>query len=146
MKAVVCKKYGSAEHLEIQEVTTPTPKGNEILVRIMASALNSGDVRTRTLAAKGFMKIIMRLVLGFSKPRRAILGNVFSGIVESKGRKVSKFKEGDKVFGMTGLKFGTHAEYITINENSNVLQMPRNASFEEAAAIIFGGQTAIYFL
>ncbi len=92
------------------------------------------------------MKIILRLVLGISKPRKPILGNVFSGIVESKGNKVSKFKVGDNVFGMTGFNFGTNAEYIAINQDSNVLEMPINASYEEAAAIIFGGQTAIHFL
>lgn len=92
------------------------------------------------------MKIIMRLALGISKPRRPILGNVFSGVVESVGAKVSKFEVGDSVFGMTGLKFGSYAEFVVVNQNSNVIEMPENASFEEAAAIIFGGQTAIHFL
>jgi NADPH:quinone reductase-like Zn-dependent oxidoreductase len=112
----------------------------------MASAVNSGDVRVRTLNVTGFLKIIMRLVLGITKPRKPILGTVFSGVVEHTGNKVSKFKTGDRVFGMTGFSFGTHAEYIAINQNNNVLQMPHNASFEDAAAIIFGGQTALYFL
>ena len=88
----------------------------------------------------------MRLVLGISKPRKPVLGTVFSGVVESKENKVSKFEVGDKVFGMTGFKFGTYADYIVVNQNSNVLEMPNNATFEEAAAIIFGGHTAIYFL
>lgn len=146
MKAVIYTQYGSPEVLKIQEVPTPTPKENQILVKIIASAVNSGDVRVRSLDVKGFMKVIMRLVLGISKPRKPILGTVFSGVVENVGNKVSKFKVGDKVFGMTGLNFGTYVEYIAINQNSNVLRMPENASFEEAAAIVFGGQTAIYFL
>lgn len=146
MKAVVCTKYGSPEVLQIREVPKPIPKDNEILVRIMATSVNSADVRVRSLDVKGFMKVIMRLVLGISKPRKPILGTVFSGVVETVGNKVSKFKIGDKVFGMSGFKFGTYAEYIAVNQNSNVIEMPKNATFEEAAAIIFGGQTAIYFL
>lgn len=146
MKVVICTKYGLPEVLKIQVVDKPVPKDNEILIKIVATAVNSGDVRVRGLAVEGFMKIIMRLVLGISKPRKPILGTVFSGVVETVGNKVSKFKVGDKVFGMTGFKFGTYAEYITVNQNSNVIEMPKNATFEEAVAIIFGGQTAIYFL
>ncbi|WP_149912892.1 NAD(P)-dependent alcohol dehydrogenase [Sphingobacterium cavernae] len=146
MKAVICTKYGPPEVLQIQDVPKPTPKNNEILVRIIASAVNSGDVRVRGLAVQGFLKVIMRLVLGFTKPRKPILGVVFSGVVEAVGDKVSRFNVGDKVFGMTGFKFGTHAEYIAINQYSNVLVMPENATYEEAAAIVFGGHTAIYFL
>ncbi len=146
MKAAICTSYGSPEVIQVQEVTKPVPKNNEILVKIMASVLNSGDVRVRSLDVTGLLKIIMRLVLGISKPRKSILGTVFSGVVEQIGSKVSRFKAGDKVFGMTGFNFGTHAEYIAIHQNSNVLQMPNNASFEEAAAIIFGGQTALYYL
>ena len=146
MKAVICTKYGSPEVLQIQEVAKPIPKDSQILVKIVATAVNSGDVRVRSLDVKGFMKVIMRLVLGISKPRKPILGTVFSGIVESKGNKVSKFKVGDKVFGMTGFNFGTYSEYIAVNQNSNVVEMPKNASYEEAVAILFGGHTAIHFL
>jgi NADPH:quinone reductase-like Zn-dependent oxidoreductase len=146
MKAVICTRYGTPEVLQLQEVSKPIPKDSQILVKIVATAVNSGDVRVRSLDVKGFMKVIMRLVLGISKPRKPILGTVFSGIVESKGNKVSKFKVGDKVFGMTGFKFGTYSEYIAVNQNSNVLEMPKNATYEEAVAIIFGGHTAIHFL
>ena len=146
MKAVICTKYGSPEVLQLQEVSKPIPKDSQILVKIVATAVNSGDARVRSLDVKGFLKVVMRLVLGISKPRKPILGTVFSGVVEAVGDKVSKFKVGDKVFGMTGFKFGTYAEYITVNQNSNVIEMPKNATFEEAVAIIFGGQTAIYFL
>jgi NADPH:quinone reductase-like Zn-dependent oxidoreductase len=88
----------------------------------------------------------MRFVLGFSKPRKPILGTVYAGVVEDTGSNVSGFKKGDKVFGMTGFNFGTYAEYIAIKENGNVAYMPENASYEEAVSIIFGGQTATYFL
>lgn len=146
MKAVICTGYGLPEVLQITELPTPIPKDNEILVRIMATSVNSGDVRIRGLNVKGLVKVIMRLALGISKPRKPILGTVFSGIVETTGNSVSTFKAGDKVFGMTGFKFGTYAEYITVNQHSNVIEMPQNATFEEAVAIIFGGQTAIYYL
>jgi len=146
MKAVICTKYGSPEVLQLREVFKPKPKDNQILVKIVATTVNSADARVRSLDIKGFLKVIMQLVLGSSKPRKPILGTVFSGVVETVGDKVSKFKVGDKVFGMTGYNFGTYAEYITVNQNSNMLEMPKNATYEEAAAIIFGGQTAIYFL
>lgn len=146
MKAVVCTKYGSPEVLKIQDVPKPVPNDNQILIKIIATAVNSGDAKVRSLAAPGFLKIIMRLALGISKPRRPILGTVFSGVVEEIGNKVTRFKIGDSVFGMTGFKFGTNAEYIAVKENSNVIEMPNNASYEEAAAIIFGGQSAIHFL
>lgn len=146
MKAVICTKYGPPEVLQIQNVNKPTAIENELLVKIIASAVNSGDVRVRSLGVKGFMRVIMRLVLGISKPRKPILGTVFSGVVESIGDKVSKFRVGDRVFGMTGFKFGTYAEYIAVHQDGNVIEMPNNATFEDAAAIIFGGQTAIHFL
>jgi NADPH:quinone reductase-like Zn-dependent oxidoreductase len=146
MKAIICTKYGSPEVLQIRDVQKPTVKEKELLIKIMATAVNSGDVRVRGLDVQGVMKVIMRLVLGVTKPRKPILGTVFSGIVESVGDQVSKFRVGDRVFGMTGFKFGTYAEYIAINQNSNVIEMPNNATFEDAASIIFGGQTAIHFL
>lgn len=146
MKAVVCTQYGPPEVLQIRETEKPVPQKDQILIRIVATAVNSGDTRVRSLGATGFLKIAMCLLLGIAKPRKPILGNVFSGVVEAVGDRVDKFKAGDQVFGMTGFKFGTYAEYIAVNQNGNVAEMPQNATFEEAAAIIFGGSTAIYFL
>ena len=146
MKAIICTKYGSPEVLEIHEVEKPSPRENELLIRVIATAVNSGDVRVRGLVVEGFMKLVMQVVLGFSKPKKPILGTVFSGIVESIGKNVVSFKSGDRVFGMTGFQFGTYAEYLTIGEKSAVTSMPQNANFEEAVSLIFGGQTAIYFL
>lgn len=146
MKAAICKKYGSPEVIVLQDIPKPSPNKQQILVKVMATAVNSGDVRTRSLDAKWILKFLMKIVLGWSKPRKPILGTVFSGIVERVGSHVTKFKAGDKVFGMTGFQFGTHAEYVVVNEKSYVLTMPTNATSEEAAAIIFGGQTAIHYL
>lgn len=146
MKAVICTKYGAPEVLQIHEVEKPIPKNYQLLIKIVATAVNSGDVRVRGLRVNRFLKVMMRLVLGFSRPRKRILGTVFSGVVTTIGVKVSKFKIGDKVFGMTGFNFGTYAEYLVINQDSNVLEMPFNATFDDATSLIFGGQTAIYFL
>jgi NADPH:quinone reductase-like Zn-dependent oxidoreductase len=146
MKAVICTKYGPPEVLKVREVAKPVPADGEILVRIIASAVNSADVRVRGLLIGGFMRTLLRLALGFSKPRKPILGTVYSGIIERTGNNVSKYTTGDKVFGMTGFDFGAYAEYIPIKEIGNVSLMPGNATFDEAAALIFGGQTAIYFL
>lgn len=146
MKAVICTQYGTPEVLQLRDVPKPKARGQQVLVKIQASAVNSADVRVRGFDVQGMMRIVMRLVLGITKPRKAILGNVFAGIVESTGDHVTRFKVGDRVFGMTGLNFGTNAEYTSVHQNSGVLHMPRNASFEEAAAIVFGGQTALYFL
>lgn len=145
MKAVVYTKYGSPEVLQVERINKPAPKNDEILIKIMASVVNSADIRVRSLDVNGFIKIVMRIVLGFNKPRKSVLGVVFSGIVEEIGEKVSNFNTGDEVYGMTGFKFGTYAEYITISNKSVVVKKPSNATFEEAAAIPFGGHTAIYF-
>ncbi|MBS1560237.1 MAG: NAD(P)-dependent alcohol dehydrogenase [Bacteroidetes bacterium] len=146
MKAIVCTKYGPPEVLQIHEVATPIPKDDQILVKIVATAVNSGDVRVRSLDVKGIMRVAMQVVVGITRPRKSILGTVYAGIVEEVGKNVTRFNVGDKVFGMTGFAFGTYAEFIAVGQNSNVLEMPVNASFEEAASIIFGGQTAIHFL
>jgi NADPH:quinone reductase-like Zn-dependent oxidoreductase len=146
MKAVICPKYGPPEVLIIKEIPKPSPKNNEVLIKIVASSLNSGDVRIRGLRVEGFMKIVMRLFMGISKPRRPILGTVFSGTVEKVGAGTTRFKVGEEVYGTTGLKQSCHAEYLSISEQKVITKKPTSATFEEAAAIPFGGQTAIYFL
>lgn len=145
MKAVFCTGYGSPAVLQLRETEKPVPKENEILVRIFSTCVNSGDVVVRGLAVKGFMKIVMRLVIGFTRPRKPILGTVFSGTVERIGGNVTGFMPGDSIFGMTGFRFGTHAEYLTINENGSVIKMPDGATYDEAASWVFGGHTAIHF-
>lgn len=146
MRAIICTKYGGPEVLQLAEVPKPTFNETQILITVMSSAVNSGDVRVRGLVVPGALKIIMRLVLGIHKPRQPILGVVLSGVIESVGSKVTKFKPGDEVFALTGFKFGGHAEYAVLSEQAMVALKPKNASFNEAAAIVFGGHTAIYFL
>ena len=146
MKAVICTKYGAPEVLKLTELPKPTLRANEYLIRVKASAVNSADVRMRGLKVKGILKFIMRLVLGFSKPRNPVLGVDFAGIIEEVGLHTSSFKVGDHVFGMTGMKFGAHAEYLKQPEKATMLIMPKNATFEEAVSLLFGGTTSIYFL
>lgn len=146
MKAVICTRYGPPEVLHIRDIPRPKVQSDEVLIKIMATAVNSGDVRVRTLAVEGPMKLVMRLALGLTKPRKSILGTVFAGRIEAVGSKVTTMTPGDRVYGMTGFKFGTYAEYIALKEKSTIAPMPEGATFEEAASLIFGGQTAIYFL
>ncbi len=146
MKAAICTKYGPPEVIEIKDIPKPIIKSDEVLVKIIASAVNSGDIRVRGLQVSGFLKIIMRFVLGFTKPRKAVLGTQYAGIIEEIGAEVKNFKIDDQVFGLTGFNFGGHAEYIAVREKSVICHKPRNASFEEAAAIAFGGQTAHFFI
>lgn len=146
MKAVVCTAYGAPEVLKVTDVQKPIVKSKELLVRVKATTVNSGDVRVRGLDVNRWMRFLMRLVLGFTKPRKPILGTVFSGIVEAVDEKVSQFKPGDEVFGMTGFNFGTYAEYVVVHEDSSVILKPEGVSFESAAAVVFGGSTALHFL
>ena len=146
MQAVICEKYGSPEVLKITQVKKPKPKADEVLVKVMAAAVNSGDVRVRGLAVDGFLRIVMRFVLGFTKPRKPILGTIVSGVIEEVGKNVRSLKPGDEVFASTGFNFGAYAEYINIPENRTIALKPKTSTFEEAAAILFGGMTATYFL
>jgi 2-desacetyl-2-hydroxyethyl bacteriochlorophyllide A dehydrogenase len=141
MKAAVYTQYGSPEVLELKEVEKPMPKNNEILVRVKATAVNSGDVRLRK--ADPFA---VRFIFGLMKPKINILGSVFSGEVESVGNDVKKFKVGDAVFGHTDMSFGSYAEYKTLPENASIALKPSNVSHSEAAVIPFGGVTALHFL
>lgn len=146
MKAIICTKYGGPEVLKLVDVPKPTITDTQVLVKVMATAVNSGDVRTRGLVVPWFLRLVMRLVLGFTKPRQPILGVVLSGVIVAVGSKVTKWNVGDEVFALTGFRFGGHAEYTTLQENGMIALKPRNASFNEAAAIVFGGTTAVYFL
>jgi len=146
MQAYICTAYGTPDVLALKTIEKPSYKANEFLVKIKATAVNSGDVRVRGLAVEGILKLVMRLVLGWNKPRKPILGTVLSGEIVAIGAAVSKFSVGDEVMAMTGFQFGTFAEYIVLNEKSVVVRKPTNASHVEAAAIIFGGSTAIHFL
>ncbi|MET3290015.1 UNVERIFIED_CONTAM: NADPH:quinone reductase-like Zn-dependent oxidoreductase [Brevibacillus sp. OAP136] len=146
MKAIVCTKYGSPDVLEVREVEKPTPKDNEVLVKIHATTVTSGDCRVRAFNSPFLYWLPMRLFLGIRRPRMPILGVELAGIIEGVGRGVKRFSRGDEVYALNGMRFGAHAEYICLPENGVVAVKPANATFEEAAAIPFGGTTALHFL
>lgn len=141
MKAVVYNNYGPPEVLQLKDVEKPIPKDNEVLIRELATAVNSGDIRLRK--ADPFA---VRLIFGLMKPKVNILGSVFSGEVESIGKNVKYFKVGDQVFGHTDMHFGAYAEYKCLPENGTISLKPDNISHVEAAVIPFGGLAALHFI
>jgi len=150
MKAMVCTHYGPPEVLQLREVEKPVPKNNEVLIKIHATAVTSGDCRCRGFTIPVHFSILtrlaMRLALGITRPRKPILGLVLAGEVETAGRDVKQYKKGDQVFGDTGMRFGAYAEYTCLPENAVITLKPANVTYEEAAAVPFGGSTALYFL
>ncbi|MGE1103230.1 NAD(P)-dependent alcohol dehydrogenase [Peribacillus simplex] len=145
MKAMVCTKYGSPDVLELKEVAKPTPKDNEVLVKVHAATVASGDIRVRSFNSPLLLWLPMRIFLGLRKPRKSILGVELAGEIEETGRNVKKFKKGDQIFAMTGMNFGAHAEYTCLPEDGEIAIKPANVTYEEAAAISFGGTTALHF-
>ena len=133
MKAIGYYEYGTADVLRLVEVNKPVPKSDEVLVKIKFTTVNRTDTGFRM--AEYF---VSRLFSGLLKPKQAILGSEFSGEVEDIGEKVKDYKIGDRVFGLSTYKFGTHAEYICMKENSSMTKIPENYSFEEAACVLDG--------
>jgi NADPH:quinone reductase-like Zn-dependent oxidoreductase len=146
MKAIIYETYGPPEVLQLKEIEKPIPKNNEILIKIFATTATTGDWRVRSLTVPNGMKLIMRLVFGFNKPRQPILGSELSGIVESIGKDVTKFKVGDSVFAFSDVTMGCYVEYKSMPEKDAIAIKPENLSYEEAAALSFGGTTALSFL
>jgi NADPH:quinone reductase-like Zn-dependent oxidoreductase len=143
MKVVVCTKYGPPEVLQLKEVEKPTPKDNEILVRVKATTVTIGDSRMRSFTVPRGMWLFARFYLGVLKPKRAILGMELAGEIESVGKAVTRFKPGDQVLASTsGVNLGGYAEYKCLPENGVVVLKPSNLTFEEAAALPGGGMTA----
>ena len=141
MKAVVCTKYGSPEVLKLKEVEEPTPKDNEILIKIHATTVNRTDCAL--LRAKPF---ISRFITGLIRPKKTILGTEFAGEIEAVGKDVTSFKVGDKVFGFSGNDFGAHAEYMIMPEEGSLTTMPANMTYEEAAPSTEGAHYALSFI
>jgi 2-desacetyl-2-hydroxyethyl bacteriochlorophyllide A dehydrogenase len=149
MKAIVLTKYGSPDGLQLREVEKPTPKDNEVLIRIRATTVTAGDSEIRTLKFPIWLMLPIRIYVGFIKPRNFILGQELAGEVEAVGKDVKQLKAGDPVFGTTGLGFGAYAEYRCLPEKSEDRALaikPTNMTYEEAAAVPVGGLEALHFL
>lgn len=146
MKAATYTRYGPPEVIRIEQVPTPECKDNEVLIKIRATTITAGDYRMRGFNVPALFWLPGRLYAGLFRPKRKILGTEFSGVVEAVGKSVTRFKAGDSVFGSSGANFGAHAEYICLPEDGILALKPDNISFEQAAAVSFGGLTALYFL
>jgi NADPH:quinone reductase-like Zn-dependent oxidoreductase len=152
MKAIIWTKYGSPDTLQLREVATPTPKDNQVLIKVHAATASTPDTEFRRLNLPLLFAIPIRLYLGPLRPTRVtILGTEFAGEITAVGKDVTQYKPGNQVFGYTGLNMGTYAEYICLSENQKGLsgvmaEKPANLSYEEAAAVPFGGMEAVHSL
>ena len=140
MRAILYQRYGPPEVLELEDIPKPTPKDHEVLIKVRATTVTVADWRLRSLSAPRGFGIPMRLAMGPSRPRRPILGAELSGEIEAIGKDVSRFKVGDQVF--AGV-LATYVEYKCMREDAALALKPANLSYEEAAALSFGGVTAL---
>ncbi|MHA1355157.1 MAG: NAD(P)-dependent alcohol dehydrogenase [Candidatus Heimdallarchaeota archaeon] len=145
MKAIVYEKYGSPEVLQIKEVAKPTPKPNEVLIKIYATTVTKYDCWTRSCTAPLGFRLLSRISSGIRKPKKPIIGLELAGEIEATGKDVKLFKKGDQVFGFS-MDMGTYAEYICLPEDGALAIKSKSMSYEDAAAIPYGALTALYFL
>lgn len=149
MKAAVCPRYGPPEVLQLQDVDDPVPGAKDVLIRIRATTVTPSDcyIRSAIPTARLAMRLMARVVIGFTRPRRPILGAVLAGEIEAIGRKVTRFQVGDRVWAFTLLRFGCYAQRTCLPATLNLLApAPSNLSHDEAAAIPYGGLMALHFL
>jgi NADPH:quinone reductase-like Zn-dependent oxidoreductase len=146
MKAVVYEEYGPPEVLQLREVDKPTPKDNEVLIRIGAVTVNTGDCEMRRPEIPNMIWFLIRLFFGLRKPRKRILGAYFAGDIEAVGKDVERFQVGDQVFAASGARFGAYAEYICLPGDYTIAAKPANMTCEEASGVPLGGLNALHYL
>lgn len=147
MKAIVATKYGGPEVLQLKEVEKPSPKANEILIKVHATTVTAGDFRMRSFTVPLMFWLPARIALGITKPKQPIYGMELAGEVEAIGKNVTRFKVGDQVFASTLTEnFGSYAEYKCMREEAMVMKKPVNMTYEEAAAVPIGATTALRLL
>jgi len=150
MKAIICTKYGPPEVLQLREVEKPTPKDNEVLIKIYATAVTASDIFIRGSQIPIQFLIPMRLYIGLTKPRKSIIGLVLAGEIVSIGKDVKRFRIGDQVYGLTGFGLGAYAEYKCMKETDSthgcLAIKPVNISYEEATAAAYGGLLAFQYV
>ena len=149
MRAAVCTRYGPPEVLQIQEVPDPRPGAADLLIRIRATVVTTSDcyIRSAIPTARLSRRVMARLFIGFTKPRRPILGAVLAGEIEAIGRAVTQFRVGARVWGFTVLRMGCYAQRTCVPATLKLLTLaPSNLSDDEAAAIPYGGLMASFFL
>jgi len=146
MKAIVCPRYGPPEVLQFKEVERPTPKDNEVVVKVHATTVTTGDCEFRGLHLPLAWQLMVRIGFGLRRPREKILGQELAGEIESVGSAVRMFKKGDSVFAATGLRLGAWAEYTCVPEKGLIAIKPANLSYEETASLPVGGLHALHLL
>src|SRR2546428_7934241 len=146
MKAIICTRYGPPEVLELREVEKPTPKANEVLIRVLAATVTKGDCELRSLKLPLLWKLLLRIGFGIRAPRKKILGQELAGEIELVGTTVKLFKKGEQVFANTGLHLGAYAEYDCLPETGLIATKPTNITYEEAAAVPVGGLHSLQYL
>ena len=142
MKAAVCRKFGAADNVKIEEMPKPVPKAGEVLVKVVASTVDIADVRVRAIRVPKGLALPTRLAMGPFKPKYPVLGLQLSGVVEALGEGVTSFKVGDEIVGSSGFKFGCHAEYVCLEASGAIAKKPEQLSHEDAVSVLFGGATA----
>ncbi len=146
MKAICISRYGAPDVLELRTLEKPKPKDDEVLIRIHAATVTPGDCEIRSFRFPFWVWIPLRFYMGIFRPKRPIIGMEFSGVVESVGKAVTRFKEGDSVFAGTGLRFGTYAEYRCQPATTAMAIKPAGISHAAAATINVGGLNALHYL